>query len=392
LSKNAAPPLFAARMAVFYAGYLSVNGVHLPFFPVWLEYRGLTPTEIAICLSVPIFARVLAAPLGAHFADRAPNRRFAIITLVSIGLFFWLFADLPTTFWPILLLSAAAFTFWGMALPAAEALTLTGVRQFGLDYGQVRLYGSAAFIVCNVGSGLLLTNFLGPSAIYWMLLGVLILSLAVSITLPVTPQAIRARDDRERPGFVSPRAVLGHPVFVAVLVAAGLIQASHSQLYNFASIYWQSRGFSAGEIGLLWAVGTGSEIILFAVAAYTLRRVDAFWLIGIGGVVAIVRWSLFSLEPGLAGTFALQSLHAFSFGATFLGVMKAITERVPEEITTAAQGLNIVATGGLMAVASLISGVLYESLGVHAFGVMAIPAAAGILILLIWRPRRTSVA
>jgi PPP family 3-phenylpropionic acid transporter len=392
LSKNAAPPLFAARMAAFYAGYLSVNGVHLPFFPVWLEYRGLTPTEIAICLSVPMFARVLSAPIGAHLADRAPNRRFAIVLLVGFGLFFWLFADLAAGFWPILIVTVLAFTFWGMALPAAEALMLTGVRQFGLDYGRVRLYGSASFIVANVGSGLLLTYFFGPGAIYWLLLGVLILSLIVSIMLPVTPRAIRARDDKERPEPVSARAILGHPVFVAVLVASGLIQASHSQLYNFGSIYWQSRGFSAGEIGLLWAVGTGAEIVLFAVAAFALRRVDAFRLIAIGGIVAILRWLLFGLEPGLAATFLLQMLHAFSFGATFLGVMKAITERVPDEITAAAQGLNIIATGGLMAVASLASGVLYESLGVHAFVVMTIPAAAGLVILAGWRPRRAASA
>lgn len=377
-------------MAAFYAGYLSVNGVHLPFFPVWLEYRGLTPTQIAICLSVPMFARVLGAPIGAHFADRAPNRRFAIITLVSVGLFIWLFADFPTSFWPILIVTVAAFTFWGMALPAAEALTLTGVRQFGLDYGRVRLYGSASFIVCNVGSGLLLTYFLGAGAIYWLILGVLVLSLAVSITLPVTPKAIRARDDKERPGPASARAILGHPIFVAVLVAAGLIQASHSQLYSFGSIYWQSRGFTAGEIGLLWAVGTGAEIVLFAIAGFSLRRVDALWLIAIGGILAIVRWVIFGLEPNLAGTFALQMLHAFSFGATFIGVMKAITERVPEEVTAAAQGLNIIATGGLMAIASLMSGVLYESLGVHAFVVMAIPAAAGLLILFFARPRRAT--
>jgi PPP family 3-phenylpropionic acid transporter len=312
--------------------------------------------------------------------------------LVGFGLFFWLFADLAAGFWPILIVTVLAFTFWGMALPAAEALMLTGVRQFGLDYGRVRLYGSASFIVANVGSGLLLTYFFGPGAIYWLLLGVLILSLIVSIMLPVTPRAIRARDDKERPEPVSARAILGHPVFVAVLVASGLIQASHSQLYNFGSIYWQSRGFSAAEIGLLWAVGTGAEIVLFAVAAFALRRVDAFRLIAIGGIVAILRWLLFGLEPGLAATFLLQMLHAFSFGATFLGVMKAITERVPDEITAAAQGLNIIATGGLMAVASLASGVLYESLGVHAFVVMTIPAAAGLVILAGWRPRRAASA
>jgi PPP family 3-phenylpropionic acid transporter len=379
-------------MAVFYAGYLSVTGVHLPFFPVWLEYRGLTPTEIAICLSVPMFMRVVATPIGAHFADRAPNRRFAIRILVGVGVFLWLFADLATGFWPILLVTVAAFTFWGMALPAAEALTLTGVRQFGLHYGRMRLYGSASFIAANVGSGLLLTHFFGPGAIYWLLLGVLILSLAVSITLPVTPRAIRARDNAERPEPVSARAVLGHPVFVAVLVGAGLIQASHSQLYNFGSIYWQSRGFSAGEIGTLWAVGTAAEIVLFAVVGAAPKRVDALMLISAGGIAAIVRWLLFLLEPGLGPTFFMQLLHALSFGATFIGVQKAITDRVPDEITASAQGLNIIVTGGSMAVASLLSGLLYERLGVYAFVVMAIPAAAGLLFLVAWRPPRATPA
>jgi hypothetical protein len=45
-----------------------------------------------------------------------------------------------------------------------------------------------------------------------------------------------------------------------------------------------------------------------------------------------------------------------------------------------------------MAVASLASGVLYESLGVHAFVVMTIPAAAGLVILAGWRPRRAASA
>jgi PPP family 3-phenylpropionic acid transporter len=173
-----------------------------------------------------------------------------------------------------------------------------------------------------------------------------------------------------------------------VLVAAGLIQASHAELYSFGSIHWHAQGFTAGQIGILWAVGTGSEIVLFAVAGMLFRKVDAVWVIVIGGVAAIVRWSLFTLEPGFAGSFALQLLHSLSFGATFMGVQKAITEWIPEETTGGAQGFNVVVTSATLGIGTLVSGLLYEALGGHAFLAMVIPAAAGLMLVLLFRPSR----
>ncbi len=374
---------------MFYAGYLAVPGVYVPFFPVWLAYRGLSATEIAICVSVPYLVRVFATPAGSVFADRAPNRRFAIRLFIAIGIAAWLFVDLPSTFWPILVLSVTSQIFWGLSMPAADALTLTGVRQFGVDYGRVRLFGSVAFIVTNLLSGLALNYLWGDSAIFWMVLGVLLVSAAVSIQLPVTPKAIRARDDLERPDAPPLRAFLGGgPMFVAVLVAAGLVQASHAELYSFGSIHWQARGFTAGQIGILWAVGTGSEVVLFAFAARLFRNVDAVSVIAVGAVAAIVRWSLFSLEPGFAGSVALQLLHALSFGATFMGVQKAITEWIPEETTGGAQGFNVVVTSATLGIGTLISGPLYETLGGHAFLAMVVPALAGLAIVILRRPTR----
>ena len=375
-------------MAVFYAGYLALPGVLVPFLPVWLAYKGLSPTEIAACVSFPYLVRVFATPVGSSFADRAPNRRFAIRLFVALGIFIWLFVDLPSTFVPILILSVASQTFWSLAMPAADALTLTGVRQFGVDYGQVRLFGSAAFIATNLLSGAALNFLWGDSAIFWMALGVMLVSAVVSLQLPMTPKAIRARDDLERPRPPSPlRALLGGgSTFVAVLIAAGLIQSSHSELYSFGSIHWQEQGFTAGQIGILWAVGTGSEIVLFALAGRLFRDVDAVWVIVVGGIAAIVRWSLFTLEPGFFGSVALQLLHALSFGATFMGVQKAITEWIPEETTGGAQGFNVVVTSATLGIGTLASGWLYETLGAYAFLAMVVPAAAGLMLVLLFRP------
>ena len=46
------------------------NGLHLPYFPVWLSARGLSDAEIAAALATPLVLRVVATPLIAAFADR----------------------------------------------------------------------------------------------------------------------------------------------------------------------------------------------------------------------------------------------------------------------------------------------------------------------------------
>ena len=54
----AAPPLYALRIAAFFGGYFVLGGVALPFFPVWLEARGLTETEIVEQLREPLAPHV----------------------------------------------------------------------------------------------------------------------------------------------------------------------------------------------------------------------------------------------------------------------------------------------------------------------------------------------
>src|SRR6185295_7591486 len=143
----AAPPYFALRMWAFFAGYFVFGGVSVPFFPVWLQARGLSEVEIANCVAIPAIVRVLLTPLAGRFAAIA-------FTLPAMAIF--LLAWRAEGYLPLLLITGASFTLWALALPVAEALALTGVRRFGVDYGRMRLGGSVAFSITNVGSGALL--------------------------------------------------------------------------------------------------------------------------------------------------------------------------------------------------------------------------------------------
>jgi PPP family 3-phenylpropionic acid transporter len=168
-----------------------------------------------------------------------------------------------------------------------------------------------------------------------------------------------------------------------VIAAAALIQASHAGLYTFGSIHWRSIGFSDHVIGMLWATGIVAEIAVFALLGQAVGRGSGLNLLVLGGAAAVVRFVTLSQEPGLAGTFMVQSLHGLSFGATHLGAMAALAVLAPEGGRGRAQGLLGSAAALVMTGATLASGPLYEVLGANLFAAMAPFSLAGLALALV---------
>ncbi len=258
------------------------------------------------------------------------------------------------------------------------------MRRFGLDYGRMRIGGSFAFIVTNLGAGALL-SLLHADAIFWLVFAALAISAVVAFGLPVTPPAIRALDDTARPPKPALWPVLREPAFLTLILVGALIQSSHAMLYSFGSLFWRGQGFGGVEIGLFWAIAVSCEIMLFHWSAPLMRRIGPLGFLALGGVAAIVRWLLFPLEPGLLGYAVLQALHAFTFGAVYVGNQHAIARTVPEEVTASAQGIFAMVVGLFMAISTLAAGPLYERFGGNAFALMAILPALALVILAFYR-------
>ena len=71
-------------MSVFYFAVFLSAGLYLPFWPVWLESRGLGPVEIGLLYAIGRFTRILTNPLIAHVVDRRGDRRKPMV-LLSLG-------------------------------------------------------------------------------------------------------------------------------------------------------------------------------------------------------------------------------------------------------------------------------------------------------------------
>ncbi len=375
---------FALRMSVFFAGFFLVNGVVQPFFPVWLQARGLSEVEIANCVAFPALLRVLLTPLAGIYADRARSRRFAVITLTLPAALVFLFAWRATGFWPLLLITGTALTLAAIASPPAMALALTGVRRHGVDFGRMRMAGTISFGIANVGAGAVL-GILHAEAAFWLILIAMALSAGAAFALPAAPPVERAHHDADVSGQRPLRALLGDRAFLALMAASALSVASHAMLNSFGSIQWHRLGFSSFQIGGFWAIGLVAEVLVFLSSRPLLRRLGPHGLLMLGAAAGVVRWSLFPLEPGLIGTVLLQSFHGLTFGANALGIQNLIARAIPEQMTASAQGIYAMFVGLLLAAVTALAGPLYAGFGINGFLFMVPVSGTSLAILMLFR-------
>ncbi len=371
------PTLFGIRMSLGFSVQFLYVGLYLPYFPVWLNSKNLSPVEISAILSMSLVIRVLASGQVMVFADRQNDRSNLLSALyvgsaLAVVLYLW-----TETFWPILFVTLLYNFFFNPVLPLLDAITLAGVRRFGADYGKIRVWGSLVFILANLGGGALLAGY-APDAVLFALVVSMALGAAVSFLLPrigrKAPVGVRGEEKITR------RMLLANRGFIIVLAASGLAQASHALLYGFGSIHWQALGIDGITIGMLWAIGVIAEIILFQYSSLLSRRISPVTMIGLGCVGGILRWMLFPLVEGEFLFYALQTLHGLSFGAVHIGTMQFIMHSVPEEHIGAAQGAGYVLGGVAMGLAVFLSGPIYGAFGVNGFWIMSSHLCTGAFI------------
>jgi MFS transporter, PPP family, 3-phenylpropionic acid transporter len=381
----------SARLSLFYAAAFLVVGIQLPFWPVFLAGRGLDAPQIATVFAAAIWAKVIVGPALGALADRLGARRGMMIALAAVSCAGYA-ALWPTAgFGALLLLNLVAGVAQSVLMPLGDSITLAAVRRDGLDYGRVRVWGSVAFILASVGSGVALAAVGSGTA------GsgddqVLLLVLAASAVLGGACLAMPANEPpagpwRSRWGAIG--RLTADRRFWLFVVSAAALQASHQLYYGFGTLYWRELGFSDPVIGLLWAEGVVAEIVLFWYSAPFVARLGPLGLMALGGAAGILRWSLMGVLPGLAAASVLQLLHALTFGASHLGAMHFMVRVVPPGAAASAQSLYSALSAGFgSGLVMLAAGALYAAYGGGAYPCMALLSAAGLCGVL-WL-RRTS--
>lgn len=378
------PRRFELRMSLMYSALFLAAGVHLPYFPLWLEDAGFDAAQIAIILSAPMFIRMATTPSITAYADRAGDRVNVLIVMIAAALLLSLGYYLTPTYAVVLAVSAVLAVVWTPHALIVDSIALSGVRRYGSDYSRMRVWGSSSFLAANVVGGMILAAA-GASVIPVMISTGLALTLAMALLVPRLGRP-RVPSPLSSAGLQQADSSLLTKPFVLFVAGVGVINASHGFQYGFVSIYWKSIGISEATVGALWAWSVLAEVLMFFAFTRVFGRTAPSRLIIYAGVAAMLRWAVLPLilpaGLGVPGYFMVQTLHAFSTGLVLIGVQKMIAEVVVEHRTGAAQGIAFFANGLSMAAVTLASGPLYANFGVNGFFVMVAVAALGSVLVI----------
>lgn len=374
------PSYFRLRTALCYCAPLIVNGIALPFFPVWLTTLHFSDREIGIILAVPMVVRVLVAPLITMIADRMKERANVLLwsgaasMLTAIALY-W-----TSDFWPVLFVYTLQGITYVSYVPVVESIAISGVRRWGLDYGSMRVWGSIAFIVSTTIGAEVIGVWGGPMVLPLMV-GGFVLTILMAFVCP------RIGPTRRRNQPIVVEAPVGNalrdPRLLLTMIGVSVQQSSHAMLYTFASIYWHQIGLSATEIGLLWSAGVTAEVMVFFLSKRLNRRFSAWTLICLGSVVSIGRWLVFPVNFGFLGYLVLQCLHSFTYAFVHTGVQRRIVASVQERQEASAQGVYYFYNGMCLGLMTIASGYIYAWIGVSSFYVMAAVSTVGLAMIAI---------
>jgi PPP family 3-phenylpropionic acid transporter len=177
---------------------------------------------------------LLAATRAAdhHFGIRNVIIAFALATATGFTLL-----GFTDKLWLIVALTVFTAFSHTPAMALLDAYALRGLKARGRAYGPVRLWGSASFIVANLAAGLAFDVIDTRNLIWLLSVSAIATAMAALWLMPLPPPAPLA--DPAQAG----RALWRSKGFLAVVIAASLVQSSHAAYYGFSTIAWKAAGF-----------------------------------------------------------------------------------------------------------------------------------------------------
>jgi MFS transporter, PPP family, 3-phenylpropionic acid transporter len=379
IASRAGSRRFARRLSFFYGTAFGMLGSYLPFFPVWLKAVGIEASWIGIITAVPALTRFTVLPLVTAFAERRQATRNAIIVTTCATALGLTLVGTQQQALPLFLIFAVTCCLWTPTAPLTDAYALRGVVHYGLNYGPLRLWGSAAFVAGALLCGWVV-DVIAPERLIWIIAATAGLSALASLGLQPIDCPRRSEQAHRGAG-----GLLRDGGFLAIIVASALIQGSHAAYYIFASIVWKQAGFGGLTIAMLWSLGVLAEIVLFALSPRF--ALPSAVLVMIGALSAVARWIITAQQPPIAILAIVQLTHGLTFGLTQVGTMGLLVHYVPGHVMARGQGYLAACSGMVASSTSILSGIVYARYGQGVYYVMAAMAASGALVMWLARHR-----
>jgi len=347
------------RLSGFYVFYFALLGSTAPFLPLYFSHLGFSSARIGELVAIPMLMRCIAPNIWGWLGDYT-GRRLIIVRVGAMCalLAFSLILFKQSYAWLAMVMALHAF-FWHAILPQFEVITLAHLQGQTARYSQIRLWGSIGFILSVVGLGRLFEWFsldLFPLVLLSIILGIVVSSWWVP---NATPSVSAARPDSG--GFLRQ---LTRPGVLAFFACVALMTLSHGPYYTFLTLHLEHLGYSRGMIGVLWAIGVVSEVLMFMAMSRLLQCFSVRQVLMASFLLASLRWLLLgSFAEDLIVLLFAQLLHAATFGSFHASAIHFVQRSFGAQQQGQGQALYAALSGTGGALGALYAGYSWNTLG-----------------------------
>ncbi|MBN9303962.1 MAG: hypothetical protein BGO82_16430 [Devosia sp. 67-54] len=369
------------RATLYYFTVFMTSGAAAAYGGIWFQDQGLSPGEIGLLGSLPVFIMLVLNLVVGRIADRAQDWRQVIVIGallgggIPIGLFFVHdFAGILLV-WTLAAIPVAAIG------PVADAAALRMTNRNGTDFGFIRAWGTVGYMAMTIATGQIVTWFGGGTFLPFFVALALLRGMA-ALQLPNFRAPKHEQTLARAPGASRMREVM-KPWFLLPLVGWSMVFATHLVLNSFQALLWKGQGIPDLTIAILIALGAASEAAMMFVFKRFVGRFPARLVILASAVVAVLRWAAMALAPDVAILVPLQLLHSVTFAMGYMGCVHFIANWTSEDIAAEAQSFFQVLQQAMSVLTLTAFGWIAGPLGVRAYFASAAFAALGAVLIFI---------
>jgi PPP family 3-phenylpropionic acid transporter len=359
------------RIFLAYLVYFGAIGAAYPYLPVFYRDLGLTFEAIGILTAIQAATQLVLGPVWGGLVDRFPRVGLTLPLAAAVaaagGFILFLATDFASS------LAGSMLLFAGLAGigPTLDARTLETLGSAGRDrYGQVRAFGSLAFVVVALLVGFLL-EAQGARSLFWVYLPCLVGTVLVTST-------IRRRGmTRSISMLRGARQVLGATGMLVFFGGFTIVWTSLTAVNAFYSIQVVALGGSTALVGITWAFGAIIEVPLMYAFPRLGARFGTERLLVFGALVFALRCVLASVATDPLTLVLIAPLEGLGFACAFVGGVTVLAARLPTSLGGTAQGLFSASAGLATIVGSIVGGTIAGAVGIQ--GMFAASAVIGLV-------------
>jgi len=350
---------FVIRLRAFNFLYFAMLAMFLSFLPVYLDTQGLPATRIGLIIGTGGIITIIAQPLWGIISDRSRTIKKVMLLLLVCSTIVGSMLYASGSFILLLLFTMLLYFFLMPLDPLTESLNFQTGEAYGASYGSIRTFGAVGYAVMSLAVGYAMLYF-GSRSLSLLFAVMGILSLIVCSSLADAPAAGKPVTFKSLRSFLSYRQTVWFLLLIFITAVPQRINDT------FLGVYIRSLGGSPELVGQAWFFAAGSEILVFALSFWWLRKGKELLIISFSSVFYVTRFFISAWITDPQSLVFVQILQTFTFPVFYSAAIQYLYRIVPEEWRATGQTVLALLFFGVSGIAaSYAGGWLYELLGGH---------------------------